>query len=354
MNKVVNKKDVTSRSGQPLVSVIMITYNQEKYIEEAVLSVVNQTTSFPYEIIVADDASTDTTPEIVDNLRKRYHDKIRFIRRDNNLGLQHNFIDAYRHAKGEFIAICEGDDFWCSTHKLQRQVNFLKSHPDCSVCFHKVVNYYCDDESKSLSNPRQKKILTLEDLANGNVITNLSVMYRRVDIDLLPGWLAEIKLFDYGFHSIHASYGNIGFINRPMAVYRRHSKGLWSADIRKAQQLALDVREKLIVHFSFSRPEASANYLGAYEKIAVDLAAFFKNVGKDDECRELINRVVLFTSQIGKPVSKIDMEKRIASRISHIEKKASPALAIKKGLTQCRTFVSRLIPLPRKIRRHKD
>lgn len=256
---------------QPKVSVIMIAYNQADTIGEAIRSVVLQRAPFPFELIVADDASTDSTLGVARQWQERYPDIIRIIGRPANLGLQGNFLDAWAQARGEYIAICEGDDHWSSRHKLRRQAAWLDSHPGCSLVFHRVWNHYADTRTLSLSNPRQPRDITLEDLARGNVITNLSVMYRAIPAAELPGWLSSVKLFDYAFHSLHLARGNGRFLPRPMAVYRRYSRGIWSGDPTRAFRLALDVRERLIAHFSATRPEAAALYSQAADAIRARL-----------------------------------------------------------------------------------
>lgn len=254
------------------VSVIMIAYNQEATIGEAIRSVVKQRAPFAFELIVADDASTDSTAAVAEEWQRRYPDIVRVIRREKNLGLQANFLDAWSRVKGEYVAICEGDDHWSSASKLRRQAEWLDAHPDYSLVFHRVWNHYADTKTLSLSNPRQQTDITLEDLARGNVITNLSVMYRAIPFGELPEWIREIKLFDYAFHSLHLARGKGRFIWRPMAVYRRYSRGIWSGDPQRALRLALDVRERLINHFADSRSEAAANYREAAEAIRQKLA----------------------------------------------------------------------------------
>lgn len=113
-------------SANPLVSVIMITYNQEQYIDEAIRGVIMQQVDFPYELIVANDASTDNTASHVKKWADRYPDIIRFIDRPKNLGLQLNYLDAFSKCKGKYIAICEGDDWWCSRHKLSIQAKYME------------------------------------------------------------------------------------------------------------------------------------------------------------------------------------------------------------------------------------
>ncbi|KAA7916589.1 glycosyltransferase, partial [Salmonella enterica subsp. enterica serovar Lubbock] len=103
-------------------SVLMLAYNQRPYIDEAIRSVVLQDTTFDFELIVSDDASTDGTADRCLWWQQRYPDRIRVIRGDSNVGLAANFVRTYQAARGEYIAICEADDFWTDRHKLQIQV----------------------------------------------------------------------------------------------------------------------------------------------------------------------------------------------------------------------------------------
>lgn len=125
----------------PMVSVICITYNHELYIEEALQGMVNQKTDFDYEIIVHDDASTDGTADIVRRYQQKYPDKVKPIFQQENqrskgvVIMNRIFTDV---AKGKYIALCEGDDYWIDDYKLQKQIDYMETHPGCTLCFHDV------------------------------------------------------------------------------------------------------------------------------------------------------------------------------------------------------------------------
>ena len=125
-----------------LVSVVCLTYNHEKYIEKAIKSMLNQETDFKYEIIVHDDCSQDATPEILKSYIAKYPDKIRIILQNEN---QHSkgvpILKKYIIPRicGEYVAMCEGDDYWCDDYKLQKQYDYMKAHPECALCTHNTV-----------------------------------------------------------------------------------------------------------------------------------------------------------------------------------------------------------------------
>lgn len=317
---------------RPKVSVLMIAYNQEAYIGEAIRGVVNQKAPFAFELIVADDASTDATAEVAERWAARYPDVIRILRREKNLGLQANYLDAYSKARGEYIAICEADDWWCSRHKLARQARMLDENPGYGLCFHRVVNYYQSDGSMSLSNPGQQRRIGLEDLARANVITNLSVMYRAIPYDRLPEWVSSVRLFDYAMHSLHAERGDIGYLSRPMAVYRRHDKGIWSGDQLGGWRMAMDVRERLIGHFRASRREVADCFADSYLEIAAAMTA-----AGDEEARE---RAMTFIKAMEMDFDAAAFDVRVARRSSG--QAQTPGI-----LSRIRRQVSRMLPLPR-------
>lgn len=120
-----------------LVSIVCITYNHEPYLRKTLEGFLMQTTDFPYEIVLAEDRSTDGTRKICEEYKAKYPEKINYIYRDHNVGYNENEYEAMCSAKGKYIAYCEGDDYWTDPLKLQKQVDFLESHPDYSVCWHR-------------------------------------------------------------------------------------------------------------------------------------------------------------------------------------------------------------------------
>lgn len=126
---------------EPLVSIVCITYNHEPYLRKALDSFLMQKTSFAYEIVLAEDCSTDGTRRICEEYAAKYPDIIHYIYRDHNVGYNENEYEAMSAAKGKYIAYCEGDDYWTIPDKLQRQIDFLENHPEYSVCWHRCIHH---------------------------------------------------------------------------------------------------------------------------------------------------------------------------------------------------------------------
>jgi len=277
----------------PMVSVIVLTYNQEAYIAQALRSILRQKTSFSIEIVVGDDCSSDKTVDICRKFQQDFPGMIHILEHDSNQGFQQNFIRTYNACAGKYIAICEGDDYWLSKHKLQRQVNVLENHSEFAMCFHRVLNTFEKDGSKSLSNGRQKRVTTILDLSSSNYITNVSVLFRRGLFGELPEWFSEVTTYDYAIHLLNAQYGNIYYLPQVMSVYRIHDKGIWSdSGIEKRQKIALRIRELLMEYFKDNRP-VYERLREAWLNICVVLYRYYATNSQSDKMEEVREKVLL-------------------------------------------------------------
>lgn len=211
----------------PKVSIVTTTHNQDAYVRQAFDSFVAQRTDFAVEVVVADDASTDTTPQIICEYAERYPNMFQPILRPENLGLNRNLVGALSVARGEYIALCEGDDFWTDSYKLNKQVAFLDQHPGTSVCFHPVRVMWDDGRAEDSKFPPLylRGNLSVDALLLMNFIQTNSVVYRRLDsYDGIP---ADVMPLDWYLHVMHAAHGDIAMLPETMAVYRRHAEGMW-------------------------------------------------------------------------------------------------------------------------------
>ena len=218
-------------SGLPAVSVCVITFNHEAFIAQAVESALRQQTSFEYEIVVGDDASTDATPRILADLQRLHAPRLRVLRRPANLGVNRNLAATLQECRGKYIALLEGDDYWTDDGKLQLQHDFLESHPDHAISFHPVeARREGEPAGYRLPRERMRRRSTLKDLVErGNFIPTPSVMFRNRVADGFPEWFYDLKIGDFPLNVMNARFGDIGFIDRTMAVYRIHPGGTFSS-----------------------------------------------------------------------------------------------------------------------------
>lgn len=135
----------------PLVSAIILTYNQAAYIAQAIECALNQQTDFDYEILIGEDCSNDGTREIVFDYQQRYSKQITVVTSDRNVGLLDNYCRTVRQARGKYIAGCSGDDYWHNPAKTQMQADFLERNPDCGMV-HADANFLYEDEGFTVRN----------------------------------------------------------------------------------------------------------------------------------------------------------------------------------------------------------
>lgn len=207
----------------PLVSVIMITYGHEKYIREAVDGVLKQIGGFDLELIIANDCSPDATDTVIQDILKENPRAscLHYIRHKKNMGMMQNFIFALQHAKGKYIALCDGDDYWTDPNKLQKQVDFLEAHPDYVLCFHKVKILKPNGELvEDFITKVPENYETQETLARlGNYIHTPSVVFRNV-IKEFPPEFSLSPIGDYFLYMLLSEYGKLKYLEEEMAVYR--------------------------------------------------------------------------------------------------------------------------------------
>jgi len=120
---------------KPVVSVCIITYNQESFVRQTIEGILLQKCDFPFDVVLGEDCSSDSTRKICEEYAQKYHEFIRLLPSEKNIGGTANFIRTLNECTGKYIAICEGDDYWTDPYKLQKQVDFLEEHRNCSACF---------------------------------------------------------------------------------------------------------------------------------------------------------------------------------------------------------------------------
>lgn len=219
----------------PLVSVCLITYNQEKYITETLEGIVMQKTDFPVEVIIGEDSSTDNTRKICEEYIRKYPNLLKPLFHNKNKGMMGNWIATIQACKGKYITLCEGDDYWTDPYKLQKQANLMEVNPDMSLCAHNadILEY---GTLRQLP-PIEKNILSTRDviLQDWGIMT-ASIMFRKDAFDI-PDWYKNIKNGDYGLQLLVSLKGKIGILPDVMSVYRKHVEGI-STTLRPLSQAA--------------------------------------------------------------------------------------------------------------------
>ena len=225
------------------VSICCITYNHDNYIRDALEGFIMQKTDFEFEIIIHDDASTDLTATIIREFENNHPDVFTCIYQKENQwskGIKPSPTYGWPKAKGKYIALCEGDDYWTDPYKLQKQVDFLEANEGYSLCFHRF--FIIDEESKSLSPFIRKQSSTIVDFAQMRIpIQPLTTMFRNELKPIIPAdYILRMTGANFLFLRL-AEIGKFKYMKDPMAVYRIHSGGIWSGKNRlEKQKMAMD------------------------------------------------------------------------------------------------------------------
>lgn len=213
----------------PLVSILCHTYNHEGFLRDALNSFLMQETSFPFEIIVNDDASTDETRVILSQYKEKYPKIIKLIlHSDNQYSRGKKPLSfTYPEAKGKYVAICEGDDYWLDKNKIQFQFDLLENDKNLVVCYHDTVSV--DNNNKYIGATKvNKKGYSSERMAESPFIPTLTRFFRRVELE----WLHLNGLpvaMDFVLTSYLSRYGGAGYVEGVLpGVYRLHEGGVWS------------------------------------------------------------------------------------------------------------------------------
>ncbi|MGB3868925.1 MAG: glycosyltransferase [Flavobacteriales bacterium] len=227
-----------------MVSVVVVTYQHAAFIEECVQGILIQQTTFPVEILIGEDESTDGTREICQRYAAEFPDRIRLFLRsrkdvmyiDGNATGRANLLALLSKARGKYIALCEGDDYWTDPLKLQKQVDFLEAHPDYSMCFHQAMLLkggmevpILVPEAVDLDNVQFEDLL-----ATTNFIATASVVFRN-ELKPLPAWFPKLPFGDLGMYFLNSRKGKIKCLDEFMSVYRIHEGGVWTGRSRTVQ-----------------------------------------------------------------------------------------------------------------------
>jgi glycosyltransferase involved in cell wall biosynthesis len=257
---MLNGPDAIPDESHPKVDVILLTYNHKEWITQAVESVLMQKTSFDYRVTIVEDYSSDGTREKVIDFQQRFPERIRLSLSNKNGEYRENRAAAFLASPAQYIALLDGDDYWTSPHKLQKQADFLDTHSGCTLCFHNVKVFDEDGavEPWHLNPSDQEEITGLEDLLVDNYIASCSPMFRNGVLDTFPDWYYAARWADWPRYILYAQRGKIGYLDEVMGARRLHGGGMWASlnNTQKVEQTIefyrhiaphLDARHNVIV-----------------------------------------------------------------------------------------------------------
>ena len=278
------------------LSILLVTYNHESNICAALDGLFSQIFEGQIELVVADDSSTDNTLSII----KEYENRdgrfmFTYLNTDKNVGVTKNYQRGFAACTGEYIAVLEGDDYWISPLKLQKQIEFLDIHRECNLC---SVNYFVFQETIAHFYPRiaisnTYRLISARELIADNIVGNFSTcMYRKAAIDALPQALYETTSYDWIINISVAKNSFIGFLETPMSVYRLHASGIWSQKTtaeKLQQQLDLIPIYNTLTDKIFNEE---------FNNLAIHLTQMISGVAVKNALRSFIKRMPINVVQV--------------------------------------------------------
>lgn len=252
------------------VSIVCNSYNHGKYIERAIDGFLMQKTNFKYEILIHDDASTDNTVTIIERYAKEYPELIKPILQTENQyqkGVDINMIYQYPRAKGKYIALCEGDDYWIDEYKLQKQVDAMEKNSSVDMCAHSAYIYQNEKKIGEIKHSKNSIIIKTQDviLGGGGMFATNSLLFRRELINEFPDFVKTCHI-DYSMQIYGSLRGGILYINDYMSVYNFLNEGSWTKQRKMDKDFSVVLCDKMINMLEVLYSESSDELHGSIEK----------------------------------------------------------------------------------------
>ena len=269
-------------SKSPKVSILMATYNHQDYIKKALDSILMQEVDFTYEIIIKEDKSTDETRKIVIDYQKEHPDKIRLWLAKENLYNQGLKPRSFKFARGEYIAVCEGDDYWIDKLKLRKQLDCFEKNPSAFACFTNAVLKYNDGSTKLYTKLKGNQMINPSEVLRlgGALYPSASLMYRNKIKDwpeYYDGNVAGDRILTY----VLLNLGDFFYLDIESCVYRIHGKGIYTSILnnnKKLQERNIINIKSLIVLQRHCNPNLKKHIPRAISKQAREYLKKDKNI----------------------------------------------------------------------------
>lgn len=236
------------------VSVFCLTYNHEKYLRRCLDGFVMQKTTFSFEVLVHDDASTDGTAEIIREYAEKYPAIIKPTYQTENqyskgVGIIRTIL--LNKAQGEYLAWCEGDDCWTDSDKLQKQVAFLDTHPEYSCCYHRVLcNNLRDNSIRYIPNIERSRDFDVDEIIKGGALFQLSaIMIRSEFYKTMPEWFTVKGAGDFPLYIYAAMCGKCHVLSDVMSMYNHGTEGSWTERVGYNKEKNLEHEKRVLAMF---------------------------------------------------------------------------------------------------------
>ena len=263
------------------ISICIITYNQDKFIERALAGVSMQQCTCMYEVIISDDCSTDNTKTIIARYAAKYPNIIKAHYAKSNSGMLRNWEKALKLCTGRYIALLEGDDFWSDPLKLQKQYDILEKRPDCVISFTNATNMYeSGEEGYARYVDKTDEFYTTKDLLDYNFIPTCSVLMRNhISENFFPAAYYKSPFADWIIHIVNSQYGKIHFLNEFTCAYQIHAGGVWGG-IKKEKQLLNRLKAFASIEEILHERDLKMILAANRRKLLQNICFYYKTEGK--------------------------------------------------------------------------
>lgn len=263
---------------RPKVSVCVPTYNHELFIRETIDGILMQKTDFVYEIVIGDDASTDNNQSIIREYMAQHprlfnaflHEENQGPKEPKEFAGRNNVLGIIKACTGDYVALCEGDDYWTDPLKLQKQFDFMEAHKNYMICHHNMRVIYEDNSPEHFFNTEdQKNNSTIQDILQDNwFMATASIFYRNYFRDHgFVEWHSRAAAGDWALVIQLAAHGDIHYLPEAMGVYRKHREGLSNLQsatnvgfLKNRRQMFADVNEWLDFRYDATTAETIKRY----------------------------------------------------------------------------------------------
>lgn len=260
--------------NEVVLTAYCMAYNHEKYIGKTLEGFVSQRTSYKYKVIVHDDASTDGTAGIIKSYAEKYPDIIvPVLQKENQYSKHKDLFDIFIKPmlEGKYVAVCEGDDYWCDPEKLQKQIDFMESHPDFSACVHNTEKIREDGSSTGIfynNDKSDREIPAGEIIKRGSCFIHLnSIVCRREFRENKPEEFFIPKAGDYTLLIYLATVGKIWYMADVMSKYRMFSPGSWSEKMKLDKSFRMEHARSTITALEKMNEYTKGRYSDSFEQV---------------------------------------------------------------------------------------
>ncbi len=249
--------------NKPLVSICTLVYNHESYLRECLEGIMMQRTDFTFELLIHDDASTDGSADIIREYEAKYPDIVKPIYQTENQyskGVKVSTVFQFPRAKGKYIAMCEGDDYWTDPDKLQKQIDFLEEHEEYSLCVSQYNYEYRNriEENRNVLGRTIDKEKIIE--AGGGFFATASMVYRHNVVIDMPAFVKRAPVGDYYLTLLCLAKGRVYCLEKKTCVYRKDVVGAWSS-LQRSEKWYQDFYNKSLMSLNGFNEFTNNEYL---------------------------------------------------------------------------------------------